>query len=303
MDRLDSDGISHEVRVVPARPSLLVPAPFTPMNLASELRDAIAAALSEVKAYELRAECVRFGLSDGEDTEAWKSKFRYVHTRLGDYNAAELTQLGQRVLERHHWPELWGLLEVLQTQQGGVAGFKNLIFAANGPKPHLVLRDAVSNIIEVTKNAEFCLIYDRPLSGAGLSWADLVAWWGEVADLPVERDAANALFTRLARSLDTSRPAGSDPGPETITFRIYAELIKEHGYQLPALIPQVYLHYDPQNQAGRRTPGRLPRQRMDFLMLLRGGRRLVIEIDGKHHYADGDRASPARYAEMVARRP
>lgn len=38
---------------------------------------------------------------------------------------------------------------------------------------------------------------------------------------------------------------------------------------------------------------------MDFLMLLRGRRRLVIEIDGKQHYAEGDRASPRLYAEMM----
>lgn len=39
----------------------------------------------------------------------------------------------------------------------------------------------------------------------------------------------------------------------------------------------------------------------DFLMLMRGRRRLVLESDGKQHYADDDgRASPRRYAEMVA---
>jgi very-short-patch-repair endonuclease len=38
---------------------------------------------------------------------------------------------------------------------------------------------------------------------------------------------------------------------------------------------------------------------MDFLMLLPGRQRVVIEIDGKHHYAEGDRADPQRYARMV----
>jgi very-short-patch-repair endonuclease len=38
---------------------------------------------------------------------------------------------------------------------------------------------------------------------------------------------------------------------------------------------------------------------MDFLMLLRGRRRLVIEIDGKQHYANGDQASPRLYADMM----
>ena len=39
---------------------------------------------------------------------------------------------------------------------------------------------------------------------------------------------------------------------------------------------------------------------MDFLLLLPGRQRVVIEIDGKQHYADGETASPQRYATMVA---
>jgi very-short-patch-repair endonuclease len=39
---------------------------------------------------------------------------------------------------------------------------------------------------------------------------------------------------------------------------------------------------------------------MDFLLLLPHRQRVVIEIDGQQHYADGDKASPARYATMVA---
>jgi very-short-patch-repair endonuclease len=84
-------------------------------------------------------------------------------------------------------------------------------------------------------------------------------------------------------------------------FRVYSELLSEHGVDLPALIPQVYLHYDPYTRLQRRAPGSLRRQRMDFLLLMRGRCRLVLECDGKHHYADDDGlASPRRYAEMVA---
>jgi very-short-patch-repair endonuclease len=40
---------------------------------------------------------------------------------------------------------------------------------------------------------------------------------------------------------------------------------------------------------------------MDFLLLLPRHRRVVLEIDGLQHYADPEgRASPERYAEMVA---
>ena len=40
-------------------------------------------------------------------------------------------------------------------------------------------------------------------------------------------------------------------------------------------------------------------QRMDFLMLLSNGVRIVIEIDGKQHYSEGDKSSPKLYSEMV----
>jgi hypothetical protein len=45
---------------------------------------------------------------------------------------------------------------------------KNLIFAADGPKPEIVLEDSVSNNIRVTKNEEFCLVYDVPIPQTGL---------------------------------------------------------------------------------------------------------------------------------------
>lgn len=38
---------------------------------------------------------------------------------------------------------------------------------------------------------------------------------------------------------------------------------------------------------------------MDFLLLMPGRRCVVLEIDGKHHYAEGNRADPHAYARMV----
>jgi hypothetical protein len=59
-----------------------------------------------------------------------------------------------------------------------VAGHcKNLIFAANGPKPELVLADAINNDIRITKNEDFCLVYDPPIGIDGLRRKDLVDWW------------------------------------------------------------------------------------------------------------------------------
>ncbi|BCL40299.1 DUF559 domain-containing protein [Nostoc sp. MS1] len=37
-----------------------------------------------------------------------------------------------------------------------------------------------------------------------------------------------------------------------------------------------------------------------FLLLFSNSKRVVIEVDGRQHYAEGDTASPRKYAEMVA---
>ncbi len=67
------------------------------------------------------------------------------------------------------------------------------------------------------------------------------------------------------------------------------------------MIPQVYLHYDPYTATQRGAPGPVSRQRMDFLLLLPHRARVVIECDGKQHYADDNgRADPRRYAAMMA---
>jgi hypothetical protein len=132
------------------------------------------------------------------------------------------------------------------------------IFAADGPKPDLVLSDAVRNTTKIT-SAEFCLVYDRPLQAGGLSSADLVSWWAgtHASACASERDVANDLHALLARSLDRGRDPSAGRGPELVMFQTYTELLKHHGFALPALIPQVYLHYDPYSRTSRRVPGPL----------------------------------------------
>jgi hypothetical protein len=181
----------------------------------------------------------------------------------------------------------------------GVDGqLKNIIFAGSGPKPKIVLRDAVNNVIDIVENAEYCLVYDRPLTNAGLRWQDLVEWWGDrtsqsIFEVATEHD----LLRRLDQSLDNEA--------ERILFRTYCERYRsgKNRFSIPALLPQVYLHFDPLTRTQRRAlrrPDYLSRERMDFLLLLPNGVRIVLEVDGKQHYADDDRASPQRYAEMVA---
>ena len=171
---------------------------------------------------------------------------------------------------------------------------RNLIFASTGPKPRIVLRDAVNNVIEVVENENNCLFYDKPLTEAGLTWAELVDWWGGFRG-QTRTEAGRALYRRLAASLDSP--------PERTLFRTYCERYRsaEDGDKQPALLPQVYLHYDPRTRRERgEQPSVLPRERMDFLLLLPRGVRVVLEVDGKQHYAEGDTASPKLYSEMVS---
>lgn len=177
----------------------------------------------------------------------------------------------------------------------GVEGqVKNIIFAAVGPKPELVFTDAVNNDISVVKNEENCLIFDKAIPEIGLKWVDLVSWW-ETSNYHKrgEENLDRELFLRLKKTLDK--------GIESDFFtKYYIIFRKVLGDELPALIPQVYLHYDPKTMAQLKGQKRLERQRMDFLMLLSDRHRIVIEIDGKQHYSKGDKASPTLYSSMVA---
>jgi len=74
-----------------------------------------------------------------------------------------------------------------------------------------------------------------------------------------------------------------------------------NGYDVPALLPQIYMHYDPYTRRNLGDGSRaLVRQRMDFLLLMRDGARVVLEVDGAQHYSHDGRPSPRLYASMVS---
>ncbi len=179
----------------------------------------------------------------------------------------------------------------------GVAGLaKNLIFAADGPKPEIVLTDAINNDVKIVKNAEYCLVFSDEIPHEGLHWGELVDWWIRRESFDGSRiDARGALGQRLLRSVPRSSP------PARLIFETYyRRLDPECRERYPALIPEVYLHYDPQTVRELMGERRLTRQRMDFLLLPGGGQRIVIEVDGKHHYSKDALPSPEVYAEMAA---
>lgn len=189
--------------------------------------------------------------------------------------------------------------------QVGVAGtMKNLIFASVGEKPELVFRDAVNNDVEIVKHADKVLVFDRPLPSSGLLlWKDLRDWYAELEGIRDTGSAKELLYRRLLQAVVGAR----SPGEYAVFhgyYERYGSLLRD---RLPALIPQVYLHYDPYTRRQRGDEQFLARQRMDFLLMLEQGVRIVIEIDGRRHYAAQDPhvpdryiASAQRYAEMVA---
>jgi hypothetical protein len=111
----------------------------------------------------------------------------------------------------------------------------------------------------------------------------MIIWW--------KNKSEDKLFPRLQESIK-----GNDV--ELKFFDIYYKKVVNDNFDMPALLPQVYLHYDPKTIKELFGEKRLIHQRMDFLMLY-NGRRIIIEIDGVHHYSIDGKPSPKLYSEMV----
>ncbi len=138
------------------------------------------------------------------------------------------------------------------------------------------------------------LVYDRPIGAEGITWGNLQAWWADLNGLTNNKEAKNTLYRRLLASLPDNSP------PQHLLFESYFRRFKTAIPALPALLPEVWLHWDPKTVRERGRDA-LFRFRMDFLMLLPGGVRIVLEVDGKQHYADDSgRAAPRLYGAMAA---
>lgn len=185
------------------------------------------------------------------------------------------------------------IFEVVSLAKGVSGSPKNLIFASQ-IKPDLRFRDAVNNDIEIVTNADKVLVYERPiLRDKGLRWKELQDWWADLKHMS-EEEAKKTLYYRLRDSLPLNSP------PQRLFFEMYYKRFGQAIPMLPALLPEVWLHWDPRT-VHERGPDALLRFRMDFLMLFPHNVRVVIEVDGKHHYADiGGIADTSRYAAMMA---
>ncbi len=141
------------------------------------------------------------------------------------------------------------------------------------------------NTIDIVANAEYCLVYDKPILSKGLSWGDLVIWWQE-KNSQVAYQIEQNLYSRLEASLKYLA--------EKFLFNVYYNLFNEIlAEKLPALIPQIYFYYDPKTlediqmlrERYEQERPSFPIQRIDFLILFSDKDRVIIEIDGKQHYS------------------
>ncbi len=248
----------------------------------------------------------RFGLADSDDAlvrflaEMLHPAVRTDLAEVEDLRAFLNSVLSHDGYEIIQTGDISGapVFEGRRTGSGVRGSMKNIIFAAIGSKPEIVIDDAVNNDLRIVKNEKNCLIYDRPLGVRGLTWRDLADWWADREKLTgqPERAIYRSLYGRLLRSI-----AGN--GAERRIFTAYGKRYGTLGAGIPALLPQVYLHYDPRARASYQpgTSPPLPRQRMAFLLLLPNSVRIVIECDGQQHYADDTgKANPRRYAAMMA---
>ncbi|WP_432052438.1 hypothetical protein [Streptomyces xiamenensis] len=171
---------------------------------------------------------------------------------------------------------------------------RNLIFGS--AKPDLRLIELIDGDAPQTMNRDEVIVYDRPIADDGLRWCDLQDWWQETKGLKDSSEAKDTLYKRMLSFL----PPKEESPPQWWLFTAYHRL---HGPtqmpQRPALLPEVWRHWDPKTMKARGGEA-LSGLRMDFLLLLPHGRRVVIEVDGAHHYSTDGRPDTDKYARQAA---
>lgn len=154
---------------------------------------------------------------------------------------------------------------VINLNPGVQVTIKNIIFASKY-KPEIVLEDALNNDIKIISNQDECLVYDKNVLNTGISWDELENWYDEKLYI---LDTGMDLKKRLKESLDSP--------PEHLFYDTYIEIMEKSHGAVPALLPQVYLYYDPKLEKDR-IKKIFEHQRMDFLMILSETQRVVMKL-------------------------
>ncbi|WP_170351319.1 MULTISPECIES: abortive infection family protein [Ruegeria] len=70
-----------------------------PTKLIQSLRDELASAISDYKAYEVPGVCARLGLAEGSEEEAFQSKYKYASSRLAAVEVEPLVKMARSLLQ------------------------------------------------------------------------------------------------------------------------------------------------------------------------------------------------------------
>lgn len=183
------------------------------------------------------------------------------------------------------------VFSVVSTQTARNRQPKNIIFAS-AVKPDIRFVSAVDNDIEILGNTDDVLIYERPVGADGIRWRDLQDWWKETHQGFSDEESKRTLYAKLIHSLPDSSP------PQRNLFELYHAIHGRAIPDLPALLPEVWLFWDHKTvkERGREA---LLHFRMDFLLLLPHLQRVVIEVDGLHHYSTDGQPDTKKYADNM----
>ncbi|WP_189594535.1 hypothetical protein [Streptomyces massasporeus] len=219
------------------------------------------------------------------DEPAQRRFVELANTHLNP-TGAQLSQQG----ETDGYPHF----QLVEHGRGTARRPRNLIFATLG-KPDIRFTSALDNDIEVAEHADEVLVYDRPIGKQGLLWRHLLSWWQETRGITDQEQAPRSLYSRMEASL----PPRS-PGQKNL-FWHYHHAHRDHLNDVPALLPEIWLHWDPKTLRERGAHA-MQNLRMDFLMLLPGNRRVVLEVDGMQHYTRNEGTEPdsTKYAATMA---
>jgi hypothetical protein len=228
--------------------------------------------------------------------EPFSSKRAYVRDRVLNTTPSSLLVVVGNVLREfqphadgkgkeppsEEWLRAWESLR----DAVGTDEVQTIVFASRG-KPDLVLHDVPNSQIADAKGA--ALIWRTRITDKGLTVADMLNWWRS------NRRADDSLYRRFSDCCQ------NDDERSVIDF-YYRTLVKiDEDCKLPALLPQVWLSYDPLTREQRYGKPALDRQRLDFLMYLPERKKAIIEVDGIYHISKGDgRACLETYAKGLA---
>ncbi|GAA1598535.1 hypothetical protein GCM10009678_94570 [Actinomadura kijaniata] len=165
------------------------------------------------------------------------------------------------------------VFSVVSTRSGHARSPRALIFATRS-KPDIRFEDVLDLDIEVLNDHVNVLVYDRPIGPDGLRWRDLHTWWKDTHQITSDDEAKRTLYSRLLASLPKNHKGEWYPAQRNL-FDLYHQLHGQHVPGLPALLPEVWVHWDPKTIKARGAAA-MTHHRMDFLLLLPGGHRVVL---------------------------